>query len=91
MPYHYDSMKTMKPKQEQAKQTKKKEQEKQTKTKEVKPLNKPRKQLSKLQKDYMKKHSPLHSKEHNAEMIKLMKKGYCIEQSHKLAMKNVGK
>lgn len=78
MPYHTDSMKT------EVKKV-------MTKTKEVKPLNKPRKQLSKLQKDYMEKHSAKHSKEHNAEMIKLMKKGYCIEQAHKLAMKNVGK
>jgi len=61
------------------------------KKKEPKPLNKPRKQLSKLQKDYMEKHSPKHSKVHNKEMIKLMKKGYCIEQSHKLTMKSVGK
>lgn len=60
-------------------------------TKKIKPLNKPRKELSKLQKEYMKKHSKLHSSEHNKEMIKLMKKGYCIEQSHKLAMKNIGK
>ena len=79
MPYHTDS------KMQDVKKVMK------TKTKEVKPLNKPRTQLSKLQKDYMIKHSPKHSKEHNTEMIKLMKKGYCIEQAHKLAMKNVGK
>jgi len=64
---------------------------KETKTKMIKPLNKPRKQLSKLQKEYMVKHSKLHSSEHNKEMIKLMKAGYCIEQAHKLSMKNVGK
>jgi len=79
MPYHYNS------KMPEADMKKK------VVKKEVKPLNKPRKQLSKLQKEYMSKHSPKHSKEHNAEMIKLMKKGYCIEQAHKLAMKNVGK
>ena len=55
------------------------------------PLNKPRKVLSKLQKIYMEKHSKEHTPEHNKEMIKLMKSGYCIEQSHKLAMKSVGK
>lgn len=57
------------------------------KVKKVKPLNKPRKQLSKLQKEYMKKHSLQHTKEHNKEMIKLMKLGYCIEQSHRMAIK----
>ena len=66
----------------------KKELVKQTKPK---PLNKPRKVLSKLQKTYMEKHSKEHTKEHNAEMIKNMKAGWCIEQSHKLAMKSVGK
>ncbi len=64
---------------------------KETKTKMIKPLNKPRKQLSKLQKEYMTKHSKEHTEEHNKEMIKLMKLGYCIEQSHKLAMRKVGK
>ena len=39
----------------------------------------------------MEKHSKEHTPEHNKEMIKLMKSGYCIEQSHKLAMKSVGK
>jgi len=55
------------------------------------PLDKPRKQLTKLQKDYMKVHSKTHSKEHNNYMIKMMKRGFCIQQSHKLAMKNIGK
>ncbi len=57
----------------------------------IKPLNKPRKVLSALQKKYMANHSKEHYKEHNAEMIKLMKAGYCVEQSHKIAMKSVGK
>ena len=55
------------------------------------PLNKSSKTLNKLQKEYMKEHSKKHSKEHNKEMIRLMKLGYCIEQSHKLAMKAIGK
>jgi hypothetical protein len=61
------------------------------KMKMPKPLNKPRKELNKLQKDFMKDHKKHHSPAHNREMVKLMKKGYCIEQSHKLAMKIVGK
>jgi len=64
-----------------------------TKTKKLKmpkPLNKPSKKLNKLQVEYMKKHSKEHSAEHNKEMRRLMKLGYCIEQSHKLAMKKVG-
>jgi hypothetical protein len=56
-----------------------------------KPLNKPSKTLNKIQKDYMKEHSKKHSKEHNNYMIKMMKRGMCIEQSHKLALKVVGK
>ena len=52
-----------------------------------KPLNKPSKTINKLQREYMKKHS----KEHNEYMIKMMKLGFCIEQSHKLAMKKIGK
>ena len=64
---------------------------KNTKTSEMKPLNKPRKQLTKLQVEFMKEHSKKHSPEHNKEMRRLMKKGYCIQQAHQLAMKNVGK
>ena len=56
-----------------------------------KPLNKPRKELSKMQKDYMKKHSIDHTPKQNKEMIRLMKLGYCIEQSHKMAIKKIGK
>ena len=58
---------------------------------EMKPLNKPRKQLTKLQVEFMKEHSKKHSPEHNKEMRRLMKLGWCVEQSHRLAMKNVGK
>ena len=56
-----------------------------------KPLNKPSKTLNKIQKDYMKEHSKKHSKEHNNYMIKMMKRGMCIEQAHKLALKEIGK
>ena len=62
-----------------------------TKPKEESPLNKPRKQLTKLQSDAMKEHSKKHSPAHNKEMRRLMKLGFCYEQSHRLAMKNVGK
>lgn len=77
MPYHYTSAIE--------------EPKKPNKAKMPKPLNKPRKDLSKLQKEYMKKHSKDHSPEHNKEMKRLMKLGYCIEQSHKMAMKKIGK
>ena len=59
--------------------------------KKEKPLNKPRKDLSKMQKDYMKEHSKKHSPEHNKEMIRLMKLGNCIEQSHRMTMKTIGR
>ena len=61
------------------------------KTSEMKPLNKPRKQLSKLQVGFMKEHSKKHSPAHNKEMRRLMKKGFCIEVSHKMALKKIGK
>jgi len=57
----------------------------------MKPLYKPKKQLSKLQVDLMKEHSKKHSKEHNQAMRKYMKQGYCFQQSHTLSLKNVGK
>lgn len=65
--------------------------EKKSKVNKPKPLNKPRKELSKMQKDYMKEHSKKHTPEHNREMRRLMKQGYCIEQSHRLTMKSIGK
>ena len=57
----------------------------------MKPLYKPKKQLSKLQVDLMKEHSKKHSKEHNQAMRKYMKQGYCFQQAHTKAMKEVGK
>ena len=56
----------------------------------MKPLNKPKKDLSILQKRFIKSHRYYHSKKHINEMIRLLKKGYCIEQSHRIASKNVG-
>lgn len=57
----------------------------------TKPLYKPRKELSKLQKDLLKSHKKHHTKKHIDLMIKLMKKGYCFQQAHDIAIKNVGK
>ena len=57
----------------------------------MKPLYKPRKSLSVLQKELMKSHKENHSKEHNKEMKKLMLEGYCFQQAHELTMKKIGK
>ena len=56
-----------------------------------KPIMKPRKELSKGQKALMKEHKEHHTKEHMKEMTKLMKKGYCFQQSHEITMKKIGK
>ncbi len=66
-----------------------KKQEKKVKMPE--PSFKPRKDLSKRQKDLMKTHKEHHSPEHLKEMRKLMKMGYCFEQAHEIAMKKHGK
>jgi hypothetical protein len=47
--------------------------------------------LTKLQKTTLKKHSVHHSKKHMKEMKKDMKKGATFSESHKTAMKKVGK
>ena len=57
----------------------------------MKPLNKPRKELSPLQKKLMMSHKKHHTAKHMAEMRKMMKKGFCFEQAHNLSMKIVGK
>ena len=57
----------------------------------MKPLFKPKKQLSQTQKDLMKTHSKHHSKKHLEEMKKQMLKGFCFQQSHQIAMKKYGK
>jgi len=59
--------------------------------KAMKPLNKPRKDLYALQKKLMKSHNSHHTPKHMTEMRKLMKAGYCFEQSHRIAMRKVGK
>ena len=68
--------------------------EKDGKKKKIKlpdPMMKPRKTLSKRQKDLMNTHKEHHTKEHLNLMTKLMKKGFCFEQSHEIAMKATGK
>ena len=57
----------------------------------MKPIFKPRKSLSVRQKELMKTHSKHHSKKHMDFMKKKMLEGYCFEQAHELANKNVGK
>lgn len=49
------------------------------------------KTLTKRQKDTLKKHEEHHSKKHMAEMRSCLKKGKTFTQSHKEAMKKVGK
>ena len=57
----------------------------------MKPLYKPRKNLSVLQKRLMKAHKEYHTKEHMKEMKILMLKGYRFQQAHKITMKIIGK
>tara|TARA_R110000772_G_scaffold13867_4_gene40563 strand:- start:1041 stop:1214 length:174 start_codon:yes stop_codon:yes gene_type:complete len=57
----------------------------------MKPLFKPRKTLSKRQIDLMKTHKKHHNKKHLDYMKKKMLEGYCFEQAHELAQKNIGK
>lgn len=56
-----------------------------------KPMYKPKKELSILQKRLMNEHKKHHTKKHLEEMTKLMKKGFCFQQAHDLTMKKVGK
>ena len=57
----------------------------------MKPLFKPRTALSRRQKELMMIHKNHHSTKHLTYMTKMMKKGYCFEQAHELAKKNIGK
>ena len=57
----------------------------------IKPLNKPKKNLSMMQTRLLKEHSKYHSKKHIERMKKLMLEGYCLQQSHSIASKIVGK
>jgi len=56
-----------------------------------KPLYKPKKALSILQKRLMTEHKKHHSIEHLRMMKKLMLMGYCFQQAHEITMKKVGK
>ncbi len=69
----------------------KKSDKKEKDVKMPKPLYKPKKQLSKLQKELMETHKKHHTKEHLKMMKDLMKKGYCFQQSHDITMKKIGK
>ena len=59
--------------------------------KAMKPLNKPKKDLSALQKKLLKSHKGHHTPKHMTEMRKLMKKGFCFEQAHNMTMRKIGK
>ena len=48
-------------------------------------------ELTQRQKDTLKRHSKHHTKKHIAEMTKMMKAGKTFGESHKIAMKKVGK
>ena len=52
---------------------------------------KPKKELTKVQKDLMKEHKEHHSKKHMDMMKKAMLSGLCFQEAHKMAMKEVGK
>jgi len=56
-----------------------------------KPLLKPRKELSKVQKDLMREHNKFHTNKHMTMMKKLMLAGFCFQQAHKISMQRVGK
>ena len=47
--------------------------------------------LNKRQQNAMEKHSVHHTKKHLSEMVTLMGKGKTFTESHKMAMKKVGK
>ena len=57
----------------------------------MKPIFKPRKTLSVRQRELMATHKKHHTKKHLDFMKKKMLEGYCFEQAHELAKKNVGK
>lgn len=59
--------------------------------KKTKPMYKPRKDLSLLQKRLMKEHKKHHTEKHLKKMKELMLKGFCFQQSHDMTMKKVGK
>ena len=55
----------------------------------MKPVFKPKKVLDTTQKELMKEHKKYHTKKHLDEMKKLMLKGYCFQQAHQIAKKNI--
>ena len=57
----------------------------------MKPLFKPKKELSQTQKDLMKTHSKHHTKKHMDEMKSQTLKGFSFQQAHQIAMKKHGK
>jgi len=57
----------------------------------MKPLFRPKKELSQRQKELMKEYKQHHTKAHMTEMKKLLLQGYCFEQAHQLSTKKVGK
>lgn len=86
MPYHS----SMKPKAK----TKTNSKQSKPKSKNIrmpKPMSKPKKELTKGQKQLMKEHKVHHTKAHMSEMTKLMKKGFCFQQAHDITMKKIGK
>ena len=92
MPSHYgNSAKKVSFKTKDGKTVEFKPKSKMAKKETMKPTMKPRKDLDATQKKLLKEVAPNHSKEHIAEMRKQMKKGFCFQQAHKLALKNVGK
>ena len=52
---------------------------------------KPKKELSKVQKDLMKEHKEHHTKKHMDMMKKAMLAGECFQNAHAIAMRKVGK
>lgn len=61
------------------------------KKKKIKPMYKPKKQLSILQKRLIKEHSKFHTKKHIDRMKELMLQGHCLQSAHDIAIKEVGK
>ena len=55
------------------------------------PMGKPRKELTKTQKQLMAEHKQHHTAKHMAEMKRLMLAGRCFQEAHRLTMKKIGK
>jgi DsbC/DsbD-like thiol-disulfide interchange protein len=58
---------------------------------EKKAVGKPRKELTKGQKQLMKEHREHHTKKHMTMMTALMKAGKCFQTAHEITMKKVGR